>query len=51
MNKNKKPQNIPEAKNPAVENKEYCPVCGKVVDKNIFCGNEKCPYRNIKLYS
>ena len=32
-------------------NKEYCPVCGKIVDKGIFCGNDKCPYKNIQLNS
>ena len=39
------------AKNPTEENKAFCPVCGKVVQKGIFCGNENCPYKNIKLYS
>lgn len=39
------------AKDPRMENKEYCPVCGKLVEKGIWCGNANCPYKNIQLNS
>lgn len=53
MNSNKdlKDKGIPQAKDPRAESKEYCPVCGKVVEKGIYCGNTNCPYKNIALYS